>query len=224
MPIRINLLAEAQATEELRRKDPVKRALLIAGVIVTGVAAWSGSLQFSTIQAKRQLNGLEAKWKTLEKDYQAAVDVKRRSLDADTKLAALQQLTTNRFLWGSALNALQQSLAGLEDVQVVRLRTEQSYLNSEDNKGRGKKSDSKDRVTATEKVVITLEAIDSSTPPGSQVSRFKETLAAVPWFRSNLQKTNSVLLNSLSAPQASPFGKSSFVTFTLNCYFPEKVR
>ena len=30
MPIRLNLLAEAQAAEDLRRRDPVKRALWLA--------------------------------------------------------------------------------------------------------------------------------------------------------------------------------------------------
>ena len=29
MPIRLNLLAEAQEAEEMRRQDPVKRALLV---------------------------------------------------------------------------------------------------------------------------------------------------------------------------------------------------
>ena len=34
MPIRINLLAEAQAAEEMRRKDPVKRAVWIGGFVI----------------------------------------------------------------------------------------------------------------------------------------------------------------------------------------------
>jgi hypothetical protein len=226
MPIRINLLAEAQAAEELRRKDPVKRAIMIAGLMVSAVAVWSASLQAKIIHAKRELGGLEAKWKSIEKDYQAAVELKRQFLDANSKLAALQQLSTNRFLWGNALNAFQQSLNGVDNVQVVRLRTEQSYVIVDENKAKARPADAKASKanSATEKVVITVEAIDSNSPPGSQVSKFKETLAAVPWFHSNLQKTNGVLLNSLSAPQVGAFGKNSFVTFTLNCYFPEKVR
>ncbi|HXG47613.1 MAG TPA: hypothetical protein VNO52_08310, partial [Methylomirabilota bacterium] len=73
MPIRINLLAEAQAAEELRRKDPVKRAALVAGALVTGVAAWSGTLQFQVLRSKRDLGQLEARWRSIEKDYLAVV-------------------------------------------------------------------------------------------------------------------------------------------------------
>ncbi len=43
MPIRLNLLAEAQAAEEMRRRDPVKRALWLAGLII---AADAGVEQF----------------------------------------------------------------------------------------------------------------------------------------------------------------------------------
>ena len=46
MPIRINLLAEQQAAEELRRRDPVKRAIWVAGFFVVVVVVWSGYLQF----------------------------------------------------------------------------------------------------------------------------------------------------------------------------------
>ena len=45
MPIRINLLAEAQALEEMRRKDPVKRAALAAGALVCLALVYSSYLQ-----------------------------------------------------------------------------------------------------------------------------------------------------------------------------------
>jgi hypothetical protein len=226
MPIRINLLAEAQAAEELRRKDPVKRGIFFAAAVVMAAVAWSVMLQFKIIRAKGNLNGLEAKWKSIEKEYKTAVEANRRVMDAETKLAALQQLSTNRFLWGNALNALQQSLNGVDHVRVTRLRTEQSYAIVDESKPKGQASDPKTPKpgTATEKVSMTIEAIDSGPQPGSQVTKFKETLAAVPWFQQNLQRTNAVLLHSLSAPQVSPIGRGSFVTFTLNCHFHEKVR
>jgi len=41
MPIRLNLLAEAQAAEEARRRDPVKRAIWIGALLVSVVLVWS---------------------------------------------------------------------------------------------------------------------------------------------------------------------------------------
>lgn len=53
MPIRINLLAEAQAAEEMRRKDPVKRSIWIGGFIVflTLLAALTLQLKISRVRS-----------------------------------------------------------------------------------------------------------------------------------------------------------------------------
>ena len=127
MPIRINLLAEAQAAEELRRKDPVKKAFVVAGLVIGLVLFWSSTLQIKIISEKGHLNQLEAKWSSIEKSYKVAVDTRRQSLEAEQKIASLHRYTTNRFLLGTVLNALQKTASGNEDVQVVRLKTEQSY-------------------------------------------------------------------------------------------------
>jgi hypothetical protein len=225
MPIRINLLAEAQAAEELRRKDPVKRAALAAGCVVCCVLLWASTLQFKIIAAKSDLHTLETKWKSIEKSYQVAVESRRKALEAEEKLGALQHYTANRFLWGSALNAFQQTLNGVDDVQVTRLRTEQSYFLTEETKPRtnGTMIIAGKPATSTEKILLTVEAVDSSPQPGTHVNKFKEAIVNVPYFQSNLQKTNGVLLTSLSAPQTGPLGRTPYVLFTLQCFFPEKV-
>ena len=226
MPISINLLSEAKAAEELRRKDPVKRGIFIAGFIVFLVLLWSSTLQFKIIAASSELKHLDARWKEIEKNYQTAIDTRKKSTDVENKLAALQNLTTNRFLWGTALNAVQQTLNGIDDVQVTRVKTEQTYQLNEEIKAR---RDASGRLTpgrpasAAERITITLDAVDRGPQPGGSVSRFKETIANVPYFEKNLAKTNAVLLTSLSAPQNGPGGQPQ-VLFTVQCFFPEKVR
>src|SRR5436309_12715170 len=98
MAIRINLLAEAQAAEEARRKDPVKRGMYVAGILVALVVLWAVALQGKMMGARRSLNRVEAKWKSIEKGYQAAVDAQHRAMEAEQRVMALQQMTTNRFL------------------------------------------------------------------------------------------------------------------------------
>jgi hypothetical protein len=56
MPIRLNLLAEAQAAEEARRKDPVKRVIWIGVLLMSVLMAWSLSLQFKNIMGKKDLS------------------------------------------------------------------------------------------------------------------------------------------------------------------------
>ena len=225
MPIRINLLAEAQAAEELRRKDPVKRATMAAGFLIFLIVLRAGSLELKIMSSKKDFSTLETKWKSIEKNYQEAVDSQRQAIEAEQKLVALQQLTTNRFLWGNVLNALQQSLNGVDDLQVVRFKADQVYLQNEGTPART--NDSKivpgKPATATEKITLTIDATDSSPQPGTQVTKFKENISSVPYFQNSLQRTNGVLLTSLSAPQMG-VNRGTFVMFTLQCYFPEKVR
>ena len=225
MPISLNLLAEAKVAEEARRKDPVKRGIFIAGFVVFLVVLWSSTLQFKIIAANSELKRLDARWKEIEKNYQDAIDTRKRAADTDIKLAALQNLTTNRFLWGTALNAVQQTLGGIEDVQVTRIKSEQSYQQNEEVRPRrdGGRLAPGRPASAVEKISITLDAVERGAQPGGSVSRFKESIASVPYFQSSLAKTNGVLLTSLSAPQNGPNGQPQ-VLFTLQCFFPEKVR
>lgn len=226
MPIRINLLAEAHAAEELRRRDPVKRGIYGAVFVVSCVLVWALTLQLKIVAAKHELSTLETQWKKIYKDYQVAVDKRRRSLEVEQKLAALQALNTNRMLWGNALNAFQQTLNGVDDVQVVRFKTEQAYHFQEEIKPRTNSTSviPGKPASSTERMTITMEAIDLSAPAGNQVNRYKEAIAGVDYFQKNLQKTNGVLLTTLSPPQTSAASKNPFVNFTLQCYFPERSR
>ena len=66
MPIRINLLAEQQAADELRRRDPVKRATWAGGFLVGVLTVWSGYLQVKLMAATSEVNRYESEWKKLE--------------------------------------------------------------------------------------------------------------------------------------------------------------
>lgn len=226
MPIRINLLAEAHAAEEERRRDPVKRAGYVAALIVLGVVLWAVMLQFKVGGAKRELGRLEARWKAIEKSYQGAVNNQKASFDVDQRLGALHQMTTNRFLWGNVLNAFQQTMASIDGVQVIKLKTEQTYFLGEGTAARtnGTTVVPGKPPTSTERVSMTIEARDVGSNPGRRVNLFRESIAAVPFFKEVLNKTNGVMLLSRSAPQPSPDGSHSFVMFSLKATFPEKTR
>ena len=59
MPIRINLLAEAQALEDARRRDPVKRVILAGVFAIVLILVWSSSLMVRTMIGKGELSQLE---------------------------------------------------------------------------------------------------------------------------------------------------------------------
>lgn len=225
MPIRINLLAEAQAAEELRRKDPVKRAILAGVCLVLLVGLWATTLQFKVMAAKRELTGLDTRWRGIESNYKAAVDSQRAIKETDEKLIALRSLTTNRFLWGNALNAMQQTLNGVDDVNVLHLKADQSYTMNEGTPARtnGTQVVQGRPATATERIILTIDGMDTSGTDGKRVIKFKDSIASLPYFKEHLNGTNGVLLTS-RALQPGRAGGPPNVNFTLQCYFQEKTR
>jgi hypothetical protein len=130
MAIRINLLAEQQALEEARRRDPVKRAAIWSGILTSVILIWAGLLQFQIIQASKELGVIEERLKITEedsKDFHAAWNTNG---EIESRLALLDKYSTNRFFWASALNALQQT--GMDHVRVMQLRSLHSYsINAE---------------------------------------------------------------------------------------------
>ncbi len=110
MPIRLNLLAEAQAAEEARRRDPVKRAIWIAAMLVAVMLIWSSSLYFKAAIARSNLGNVEKDISSLTNDYRAVTDNQKKLADINHRLAQLNVLTTNRFLTGTLMHALPRSL------------------------------------------------------------------------------------------------------------------
>jgi hypothetical protein len=224
MPIRLNLLAEAQALEEMRRRDPVKRAILAGIGLVLVMLTWSGSIQLKAMMARSELNGIERQLKARDKDYKAACEAQRKLADTSYKLQSLSQLATNRLLYGTLLNALQQSM--IDDIQVVRFKADQGYVftpevkpkTNDDNIVPGKPA------TSAEHIILTVEAHDTGPNPGDQVNKYKQAIADLPYFQAALTKTNEVRLVSLSPPQIPAGDGKPFVLFTLECRFPEHLR
>lgn len=224
MPIRLNLLAEAQALEDLRRRDPVKRVFWIAGLLLALILVWASTLQLRALLAKHDLNRVEAAMASKTGGYKQVIDNQNRMSEANAKLLALQALSTNRFLNGNLLDALQHTT--VDEVQLVHLKVDQAYSLAEEIKARtnGSKVLPGTPATITEKITLSLDGTDSSASPGDQVPKFKDALAANAYFCGQVSTTNQISLKNLSAPQISPDTGRAMVLFTLEFRYPEKTR
>ena len=223
MPIRINLLAEAQAAEELRRHDPVKRTIWIGLLLVLALLVWSSSLWLKGMMVKGELSGLEAGLHSRTNDYAQVLEKQSKLKEDRMKMAALQQLATNRFLNGTMLNALQK--ATTENVQLTHIAADQAYTIIEGTKitTNGNRVVAGKPPTITEKITLMLEARDLSPNPGDSVTKFKEAIAASPYFQESVAKTNGVRLKDLGAPTPGADGRL-YLLFSLECRYPEQKR
>jgi hypothetical protein len=229
MPIRINLLAETKALEDQRRRDPVKRVILLGIVLVVLVLFWWSSLLFASISARSELSKKQSELNSRTNDYRQILDNQSRLTETKEKLDALHTLATNRFLNGNLLEAMQKNT--LEDVQLTRLKISQTYAVIEEAKPKtgsqrsasGQAKPSEKTLRAIEKNVLTLDAKDTGSVAGDAVNKFQEMLSSATYFQQVLGRTNNFLLVSVGTPQSGPDGKT-YVLFTLEARFPEKMR
>jgi hypothetical protein len=209
MPIHINLLAEAQTAEDMRRRDPVKRVIIGGVLVVAAMLAWSSIVQVKVMLANSQLSQVQFAVDSDSAAYQTAITNNLKIAAAKLKISQLRKLVNARMLQGNLLNALQK--VSVDYVQLTGLQVDQSYYQTAKPP------------SVTEQIVVTLNARDYSPNPGDQVGKFKDALAKEAYFQDMLDKTNGIRLADESSPQQDQNGKG-FVSFTLECHFPEKKR
>jgi hypothetical protein len=223
MPIRINLLAEALAEEDLRRRDPVKRAIFGGSFLVVLALVWFSSIWLEYMLAGEKLTQIRDEIQSHSNDWSQVKINLNMLADTQKKLNALQKLSNSRFLQGNLMNALQQLY--VPNVQLTRLRVEQNYTQTSGSPGTtnnygvipGRAG------TSTERIVLTMDAKDLSPNPGDAVNPFKNALLKQDYFAGGLNASNGVRLTSLSPPQAAMDSKP-FVMFTLECRFSDITR
>jgi len=224
MPIRLNLLAEAQTAEDMRRRDPVKRALWIGGLLAALMLIWSAGLQMKVSLVKGKLTKVQDVMKAKTNDFREVQDGQKKVNEMKFKLEHLDRLAATRFLNGTLLNALQQTT--IEDVQLVHARADESYTYVEGTKNRTNEN----RVipgrpaTWTEKIVITLGGSDTSANPGDQVIKYRDAVGANSYFQSIMGRTNQVNLKGSQQSPPSADNSKAAMLFTLECRLPEKTR
>jgi hypothetical protein len=226
MPIRINLLAEIQANEEIRRRDPVKRTILVGVGLVALILFWITSLVIARISAKSEITNLDQQIESGSKEYRQVLDNQKALVEGKQKIASLHQLSTNRFLLGNVLEALQKST--VDNVQLTRLKIDQSYAVSEATKSTtnaesGIVSAGKP-ASAIERTTLIINAKDTSSVPGDSIGRFQSALSHNPFFHALItNRTNDFRLTTSLTPQSDPDGRI-FVAFTLEARLPDKSR
>jgi len=214
-----------QALEDLRRRDPVKRAVLVGIGLVAVMLCWIGSLMVTKMTVNSEISTLEQQIQSGSKDYKQVLDNQQSLVSGRQKLLALQQLATNRFLVGNLLDALQKS--SVDNIQLTRLKLDQAYIVFEGTKGGTNESGdsiASKPATCTERISIVLNAKDSGPVPGESISRYQAALSRLPFFKTLItNRTNDFRLTTSLTPQADPDGRA-FVPFTLEARLPDKIR
>ena len=221
MPIRINLLAEALEEEDMRRRDPVKRAIYVGVLLVVMALVWWSSTLVEFMLTRSGFNQVQAEIQSRTNEYSTVQISQKKIDDARNRLNLLQKYSDARFLQGTLLNAVQQVY--VPNVSMISMRLEQSYTLSA---GVPNKTNDFGIVpghppTSTERKMLTIQERDFSNNPGEQVNVFKNKLGGQAYFGTNLSSPNGLKLASLSPPQIANDAKP-YVLFSLECRFIDK--
>jgi hypothetical protein len=222
MPIRINLLAEAQSAEEIRRKDPVKRSILIGVVCVAIMAVASLVFGWQTMSANRNAEGYASQIQSITDKYKTVMARRDRLDQVNVNIRALNTFAAERFLNGSLLNALQKVSA--DGVQLIRFRTDHSYTVTEEPRAKGNSTKPGKPSTSAEKITLVLEGRDYSASPGDQVTKFKNAFGRSEYFTRLLGTNDQMRLANLAPPTVNPATGRTAVQFTLESHPLGKTR
>jgi hypothetical protein len=132
MPIRINLLAEEQAAEEMRRRDPIKRAIFAGAALTVLMIGWIGITQMSVMAARRELADHTARLKKVEDSSKEVRSQQMAVGEFQSKTKALEKYSRNRFFWGTLLDAIQQ--VTVDSVRLMEIKSDQKYAGSDPTK------------------------------------------------------------------------------------------
>jgi hypothetical protein len=222
MPIRINLLAEQQAAEERRRRDPVKRAFWVGGFCVALMLLWSLYLVLEKWNHAQEEADLKDKCRRLETNSVQVITNRTRISEIDRKLALLHQVATNRFLWGPFLNSLQ--FCGQRDLELLHLNVRQDYIETPEVKP-ARPGGRFEPATSTERIVATLVAKYSGPSPEQGIEQYKRSLRTDPFLKRCFTNENSLKLAGFPQRLVDPLDPSrAYTQFTLEGAMPERTR
>jgi hypothetical protein len=218
--IKINLLAEAQEAEELRLKNPVKRAVWIAGFFVSVVLIWMIKVGLDIHFTQSDYTNTEKRIAEIEAQYAKATNDLINITQKNLKIASLDRLATNRFLWAPLLGALEGTM--VDHIQVIRLAGNQTYT-QEAARTIGHGSSKKEIPGGIlERISLNIEARDTSTDDQAW-NNYKDRLDRCDYFVKTLKSPNGFVLGGiLRIPVTDPSDPSGkFSTFSLDAHFPE---
>ncbi len=220
----IDLLAEQKEAAERRSRDPMKRGYVVAGILVLAMLGWYLLTLFFNKQVSVGVKGLTSDLASLQPGFiQTELNIKKADSIRAT-LHELNQLSQTRFLWASALNALQETV--VNNFEIVRLQINQDISQTTGTPA-VKKLD-KIIVPAQppetiEHTVFTIQAKSSAKP--SAAESFMNAIALSPWFKTALRSDEAIRLKESQPPQTDPSDLNKIsILFTVECYAEQKFK
>ena len=186
MPIRINLLAETQHEAEVRRRDPVKRAMIGAGVIVVSVIAYYVSLVTKQAVKSSVVKSNKERLAAIQADAAAAQAQLSDVTELEKRIHQLNNLATNRVLWGTFLNEMQTMT--VENVVVRQILVSQGY----DTVRPPPVRNIPQPATSRQHIIVRIRLRDYGAEAEQRYIQYQTKLLSNPWLKARLREEKPI--------------------------------
>jgi type IV pilus assembly protein PilM len=225
--ININLLAEDQELAEWRRRDPVRRATVMVGVVLVAIGCWAGWLGWQIWDSQRQVERVDRSLALLRQTASGPLRDAQHAGDLERRRAALAQHEAQRFVTAPVLDALQHVV--VDGIQFHRLTLERRLqridpprVSARQRRAAGDEPAAKPPPAETrEHFVMRIEGKNYGTYLDR--NRLTEAIARHRGLRSLLRPDQPIRLIDTKPRQIDPADTSrSFELFTIECVFAER--
>jgi hypothetical protein len=217
--ITLNLLAEEQRAQEARARDPIKLFVAIGLTAVTVAVGTGATLSAMLMQKRSELQGLEAEWNSLNSGGAEEDEFHQASALADDIIA----LNHSRILFAPQLALLKDVIpASIELSQInFALSKETAAANSGSEGDNGGKRASHRK--GTERLVLRLDGVASSSRPELEVDQFITTLRADARFSAAVEDIQLRSISRVSRDSDKTGGAPAAASFVIECWFRDNV-
>jgi type IV pilus assembly protein PilM len=215
--VHIDFLAEQHEAAELRRRDPVRRAVWAGAALVGAMLVWAGVLGYQwrlfhgeMRASERVLEGLRSE----NRDPWVAGEQSMRDRDI---ILSLQGHAAGRFLFAPVLDALQHVM--VDGMQISRARLSRTVVVTQPQPAPGVAG--KPDEERVERVVLTLQLRNFGDT--TTYSNLVGSITAHPFFAAHLRTDNPVVTLGWGKPVTDPLDPDSdFNPIAVECHFRER--
>jgi hypothetical protein len=217
--ITLNLLAEEQLAQEARARDPIKLFTVIGLAVLTVAVAWGGILSVLLIQRRTELQGLEAQWNKVN-DVGAGEGEFQRITAAAEEIVALNH---SRVLIAPQLALVKDLIP--PSIQLTQLGFALSLETIESGGGGGEEgveSRHPGRPKRSERLVIRMEGMASSSRPELEVDQFLKALRSDARFGALVEDIELRSISRLSKENDKTGPTPTGASFIIECWYKGK--
>jgi hypothetical protein len=216
--ITLNLLAEEQRAQEARARDPIKLFVAIGLTAVTVAVGMGATLSAMLMQKRSELQGLEAEWNSLNSGGAEEDEFHQASALADEIIA----LNHSRILFAPQLALLKDVIpASIELSQINFALSKETTANSGSEGDSGGKRASHRK--GTERLVLRLDGVASSSRPELEVDQFITTLRADARFSAAVEDIQLRSISRVSRDSDKTGGAPVAANFVIECWYRDNV-